>query len=162
MRSKLYTIYPDECAALIYCDTFIYGYVIDRHIIDSVENTDNFACFVSYRNSTNWYTYHNRNILIYSCIFWDPRSNKSSLGIEIIKDCFIVRAKEERIKILAEELLFHKRRKQLTKIVRAYKERRKQKILAEMEKYMPIDLCKIVKNYVQKIVPVIDCRFNKN
>lgn len=160
MNSKLYTIYPDERAALIYCDTFTYGYDIDRHIIDSVENTDNFSCFVSYRNGTNLYTYHSRNILIYSCIFWGP--NGAHLGINIIKDCWTVRTKEERIKILAEELLFHKRRKQLTKIVRAYKERRKQKILAEMEKYMPMDLCKIVKNYVQKIVPVIDCRFNKN
>lgn len=143
-----------------YCGTFTY--YINSNTFE-IENNDNFIRLSSLNDNRNWYICSNRNIEIFSCTCREVYSNRSYLTIEIIKNdnWVVVYTKEERIKILAEELLFHKRRKQLTKIVRAYKERRKQKILAEMEKYMPIDLCKIVESYVQKMDP-IDCRFNKN
>lgn len=149
--SKLYKISYANLYAQIYCGTFTFGYYINRHEIVQVENSDNFSSFFSIGTDGNWYSSKNKLII--------TNIRESRLGIYI--NGVPIHSKEERIKILAKELLFHKRRKQLTKIARAYKERKKQRILTATEKYIPIDLGKIVESYVQKMDP-INCRFRKN
>lgn len=58
--------------------------------------------------------------------------------------------KEERIKILSEELLFQKRYKELTEAVHVYKQKRKGNMLKEIDKHIPPDLSKIIEEYVQR------------
>lgn len=71
--------------------------------------------------------------------------------------------REGRIKMIAAELLFCKRRKELTKAVRIYKENRRRKLFAELEKYIPMDICKIVESYsYSEINPVVNCKWRRS
>lgn len=83
-------------------------------------------------------------------------------AIELIYLNTPITNREERIKILADELLFCKRRKELTKAARIYKKNKKRKILKEMNNYLPIDLCKTIEEYIWKKDPEINCKWNKN
>lgn len=144
----------------IWYNTFVC--TITTHDTILIENTNNFSKFGSYNNGRSNYYISKTGVSIYLDKFIGSGHNLPRLVLGILKNgSGFIRSKEERIKILAEELLFQKRRNQLTKIVRAYKEKRRQKIISATENYIPVDLGKIIESYVQKIEPIIDCRFNK-
>lgn len=57
--------------------------------------------------------------------------------------------KQERIELMGKELLFYKRRKELTEAVKIYKENRRKRILEEGQKYLIPELCNMIVEMVQ-------------
>lgn len=121
-------------------------------IIGKIPHTKNVAILSSHYTKSNtiscYWTDFDKDMYFeyvsyihkFTCTFYGPK------GILIYDSTNIkhIFTKEERIQIFAKELLFYKHRKELTKAVRVYKEKRR-KIL---EQFLLFDLCKIVEEYV--------------
>ena len=121
-----------------------------------VENTDGFSYIRSYKNEITYYSKHKH---IHICF----GTQKMLIHPKYFNHSLNCSEREQRIKILANELLFCKRRKELTKAIRIYKENRRRKLLTKLEKYMPMDICKIAESYVySEISPVINCKWKGN